>query len=228
MALIEIRGAVKKYKIGTSAESIALDGVDLTVESGELVAIKGASGAGKSTLMNIIGCTDITTSISYLLNGEDISNRKTSSMTELRNKSFGFVMQDFGLINNQSAINNVGLPLMFNKTPLRKIRAKALEQLKELNIEHLAERRVSELSGGEKQRVAIARSLINNPAVILADEPTGSLDTKNTELIMSIFEELNASGKTIIVITHEESVARRCNRIISMSDGRIISDVLTT
>ena len=226
MSMIEIKNASKKYNVTTRAEIIALDNVSLTIEAGEFIAIKGPSGTGKSTLMHIIGCTDKATSAEYLLDGENISEVKSSQLAKLRNAKFGFVMQDFGLVNDDTVLNNVSLPLMFNRTPLNKINDIALERLKDMGIEHVSNRIVNDLSGGEKQRVAIARALVNNPEIILADEPTGSLDTENSTLIMSIFKSLNMKGKTVVIITHEDSIANQCRRIICMSDGKIISDTL--
>jgi putative ABC transport system ATP-binding protein len=187
-----------------------------------MVAVKGSSGAGKSTLLHILGCLDKPTNGIYKLDGVDVSKESSARLSKIRNKKFGFVTQHFALVEEDNALQNVGIPLLFGKTPFSQIDTLATERLRQLGIENLARQRVSKLSGGEKQRVAIARALVNQPEVILADEPTGALDKKNSTMIMDIFKALHAQGKTIIIVTHEDFVANACDRIITISDGRII------
>lgn len=223
--MIEIRDMTKVYNTKNARAQVnALDGVSLTIESGEMVAIVGASGAGKSTLMHMIGCLDTPTSGEYLLDGAQVDQLKNRALARLRNQKFGFVLQNFGLINDATAVTNVGTPLMFSRTPLRQVRLKALEAMRLLGIERLAQSPAATLSGGEKQRTAIARALVNDPDVILADEPTGALDTKNAKAILGVFKKLNAQGKTVIIVTHDPYVARQCGRIVLMSDGKIVED----
>jgi len=220
--LIELIGIEKTYITRRDGVPLkALNGINLTIKKGEMVAIKGSSGAGKSTLLHIIGCLDKPTSGIYKLDGADVSKESSAKLSKIRNKKFGFVMQHFALVEEDNALQNVGIPLLFAKTPISQIDTLAMEQLRQLSIENLAKQRVSKLSGGEKQRVAIARALINQPEVILADEPTGALDSENSTMILKIFKALNAQGKTIIIVTHEDFVANACDRIITISDGRV-------
>lgn len=221
MSLIELRNIYKLYNEGKPAEFAALNNINLNIDKGEFIAIKGASGSGKSTLLHIIGCIDTCSKGEYIFNETNIGNIKSNKISQIRNQNFGFVLQDFGLINYEVVLKNVYLPLMFNKTPINQMSIMATEKLEQLSISHLSGRNVEDLSGGEKQRVAIARALINDPDVILADEPTGALDSKNSEMIMDIFATLNEAGKTVIVITHEDMVAQKCKRIIQLSDGKI-------
>lgn len=219
--LIELKGIEKHFKVGKMSEPVKiLRGIDLEVEKGEMIAVKGSSGAGKSTLLNIIGCLDRATKGTYLLDGEDIT-LASSRLSQIRNKKLGFVMQHFSLIEDDSVLMNVGVPLLFSKTKVSSIDSKALEQLQKLGIAQLAKQKVAVLSGGEKQRVAIARALINEPDIILADEPTGALDTANSMMVMDILKQLNREGKTIIIVTHEDFVAKSCSRILTISDGKI-------
>jgi putative ABC transport system ATP-binding protein len=220
MPLIHLNNVCKIYNEGKDSEFYALNNISLKIEKNDFIAIKGASGSGKSTLLHIIGCLDVASSGTYILDEVDIKIQNNKKLSKLRNEKFGFVLQDFGLINDETVLKNVYLPLMFNTTPISQMRKLALEKLKQLNIIHLADRIVEDLSGGEKQRVAIARALINNPEIILADEPTGSLDSKNSDMIMKIFSELNKIGKTIIIITHEEFVADYCKKVFFLSDGK--------
>lgn len=198
-----------------------LKGIDLTIGKGEMVAVKGASGAGKSTLLHILGCLDKPTSGMYLLNDRDLSKVPSASLAKIRNRKFGFVMQHFALIEDDTVLQNVGIPLVFGETPFWRVNKLAMEQLELVGIAHLASKKASQLSGGEKQRVAIARALVNHPQILLADEPTGALDSKNSTLVMEIFKELNKQGKTVIIVTHDNYVAQKCDRIITIFDGRI-------
>lgn len=223
--LIELKSISKTYSNGKNVSPISvLNRVDLQIQEGELVAIKGVSGSGKSTLLHILGCLDKPTDGIYLLNGMDMAQKTSAELSRIRNRTFGFVLQHFALIEEDTVLENVCIPLVFAKVPFSKIDNCSMEKLRYLGIENLAQKRVSKLSGGEKQRVAIARALVNNPDVILADEPTGSLDTKNTRLIMEIFQSLNEQGKTIIIVTHDDFIAESCNRIITISDGAILDD----
>ncbi len=220
--MIEIKNIDKTYNIGKSNAFRALKDVSLTIEDGEMVAIIGKSGAGKSTLMHIIGCIDDFESGKYILNGEDISSIKEGKRAKIRNKDIGIVMQDFALVEDYTAIENVMIPLYFAKGKLleskKSIAKKALEKV---GIGELASKRVNKLSGGQKQRVAIARAIVNNPSILLADEPTGALDVKTSAEIMGVFKELNEQGITVIIITHDMEVADGCERVIEISDGQI-------
>ena len=200
-----------------------LKDANLSIDKGEMVAIKGSSGAGKSTLLHIIGCLDKPTSGSYLLNGQNVSQLSLSKLAEIRNASFGFVMQHFALIEEDSALQNVATPLLFAKARRSQMDARAMEQLRNVGMEQMANKRIATLSGGEKQRVAIARAMVNNPEIILADEPTGALDRANTEKIVQLFQQLNEKGKTIIIVTHDDFVAQSCRRIVTIADGVIKS-----
>ena len=220
--MIEIKNIDKTYNKGKANAFQALKDVSLTIEDGEMVAIIGKSGAGKSTLMHIIGCIDDFESGTYILNGEDISSIKEGKRAKIRNKDIGIVMQDFALVEDYTAIENVMIPLYFTKGKLleskKSIARKALEKV---GIGELASKRVNKLSGGQKQRVAIARAIVNNPSILLADEPTGALDVKTSAEIMGVFKELNEQGITVIIITHDMEVAEGCERVIEISDGRI-------
>ena len=220
--MIEIKNINKTYNKGKANAFQALKNVSLTIEDGELVAIIGKSGAGKSTLMNIIGCIDDFESGTYILNGKDISTVKEGARARIRNKDIGIVMQDFALVEDYTAIENVMIPLYFAKGKLleskKTIARKALEKV---GIGELASKRVNKLSGGQKQRVAIARAIVNNPGILLADEPTGALDVKTSEEIIGVFRELNEQGITVIIITHDMEVADACERVIEISDGKI-------
>ncbi len=220
--LLELTGIEKTFAARRGGASVkALCGVDLAVDRGEMIAIRGSSGAGKSTLLHIIGCLDRPTKGSYRLDGKDVVQESAARLAQIRNRTFGFVMQHFALVDEDSALQNAAIPLLFARTSPSLAKARALQQLDHLGIAHLARRKTATLSGGEKQRVAIARALVNHPDVILADEPTGALDRENSAMIMEIFKTLHAEGKTIIIVTHEENVAGACQRIITLSDGQI-------
>lgn len=220
--LLELTGIEKTFAARRGGASVkALRGVDLAVDRGEMIAIRGSSGAGKSTLLHIIGCLDRPTKGSYRLDGKDVVQESAARLAQIRNRTFGFVMQHFALVDEDSALQNAAIPLLFARTSPSLAKARALQQLDHLGIAHLARRKTATLSGGEKQRVAIARALVNHPDVILADEPTGALDGEDSAMIMEIFKTLHAEGKTIIIVTHEENVAGACQRIITLSDGQI-------
>ena len=222
--LIALKGISKSYQASHGAPPYqVLKDANLSIDKGEMVAIKGSSGAGKSTLLHIIGCLDKPTSGSYLLNGQNVSQLSLSKLAEIRNASFGFVMQHFALIEEESALQNVATPLLFAKTRKSQMDARAMEQLRNVGMEQMENKRIATLSGGEKQRVAIARAMVNTPEIILADEPTGALDRANTEKIVQLFQQLNEKGKTIIIVTHDDFVAQSCRRIVTIADGVIKS-----
>lgn len=222
-ALISCRGLTKIYKMGQT-EVRALDGVDLDISAGEFVAIIGSSGSGKSTLMNMLGALDQPTSGNVTINGENIGAMKSKKLAQFRNSTIGFVFQQFQLLPKKSARKNVELPLQYRKPKVRDAAEKAAHALGLVGLADRASHRPTELSGGQQQRVAIARALAGEPKVLLADEPTGALDSKTSEDIMALMLDLNQQGITIIVITHEDEVAAYAQRVIEFKDGRIISD----
>lgn len=224
--VIKIDSLYKIYHLGEEDVVNALDGVSLSIWKNDFVAIMGPSGSGKSTMMNILGCLDTPTSGRYILNGTDVSKMNDGELADVRNKEIGFVFQSFNLLPKYSALENVALPMIYAGATKHERLEKAK---KSLNIVGLAERmshKPSELSGGQKQRVAIARALINDPTIILADEPTGNLDTKTSIEIMKIFEKIYEAGNTIILVTHEEDIAKFARRIVKLRDGKIESDVI--
>lgn len=223
--MIELKNINKTYNIGKTNAFQALYDVSLSIEDGEMVAIIGKSGAGKSTLLHIIGCIDNFETGTYILNGENISAIKEMKRAKIRNKDIGIVMQDFALVEDYTAIENVMIPLHFsNKRVKEGKRARARAVLKKLGIEDLENKAVNKLSGGQKQRVAIARALVNNPCIVLADEPTGSLDEKTSREIIEVLKELNSQGITMIIITHDMEVAYNCKRIVELRDGKVVND----
>ncbi|MCX6157831.1 MAG: ABC transporter ATP-binding protein [Ignavibacteriae bacterium] len=225
--MIDIKNITKLYEMGTE-KLYALKGVDVVIERNEYVAIMGPSGSGKSTLMNIIGCLDTPTSGDYVLNGKDVHEMDDDELAEIRNKEIGFVFQTFNLLPRSNALHNVELPLIYSGLSKTARIKRAEESLANVGLADRMKHKPNELSGGQRQRVAVARALVNNPSIILADEPTGNLDTKTGEEIMALFAELNKKGNTIILVTHEEDIAKHANRIIKIRDGMIESDTYQT
>jgi len=222
--LLDIR---KYYKVGTQTVK-ALQGISLNIYKNEYVALMGASGSGKSTLMNILGCLDTPTSGEYFLNGKDVSKMDDNSLAEIRNKEIGFIFQTFNLLPRSSALENVTLPLVYAGFPKARRIEKAMQVLKSVSLSDRVHHKPNELSGGQRQRVAVARALVNDPSIILADEPTGNLDSKTSIEMMGLFEEIHKLGNTVIVVTHEEDIARHAHRIIRLRDGEVESDGLNS
>ena len=202
----------------------ALDHVDLSIDKGELVGIIGHSGSGKSTLMNMLGCLDVPTSGNYYLNGKDVSNMTDDELSDVRNVEIGFIFQGFNLIPNLTAKENVELPLIYRGVSKKEREDLAVESLKAVGLEHRMDHKPSEMSGGQQQRVAIARAIAARPPVILADEPTGNLDSRSTQEIMEVLKELHRSGRTVILITHDDEIAAQVNRVIRIKDGKVEAD----
>lgn len=211
----------KTFNDNTKNKCIILKNINLNIKQGSLTAIKGKSGAGKSTLLHIIGCLDSASEGDYILDGIKINELSDKKIARLRNKTFGYIMQDFGLINDDTVYMNVLIPLLLSDIPFRKIKKITEDCLNQLGIYHLRDKKVEVLSGGEKQRTAIARALVNNPSYILADEPTGSLDSKNADMIMDILIKLNHQGKTVLIITHDDDIAAKCDSIVYIMDGKL-------
>ena len=224
--LIKVQDMCKVYNPGEN-EVRALDHVNLEIERGEFVAIIGHSGSGKSTLMNMLGCLDIPTSGSYFLNGKDVSAMKDNQLSEIRNQEIGFIFQGFNLIQNLTAVENVTLPLIYRGVGKKERNELALNALEKVGLSHRLEHRPAQMSGGQQQRVAIARAIAQAPPIILADEPTGNLDSNSTKEIMQILRELHGEGRTVILITHDNEIAEQADRVIKISDGKIVSDTGT-
>ena len=222
--VIRTEGLKKEYQLGSEVVR-ALRGVDLTVERNEYVAIMGPSGSGKSTLMNLIGCLDTPTAGEYWLNGTPVAKLRDDELAYIRNKEIGFVFQTFNLLARATALHNVELPLIYAGVPKKERRERAAAMLEKVGLAERMGHKPNELSGGQRQRVAVARALVNNPAILLADEPTGNLDSKTSQEIMALFDELHQEGQTIILVTHEPDIADYAQRIITLRDGLIESDL---
>jgi putative ABC transport system ATP-binding protein len=223
VSLIRIAGLAKRYTMGTEVIH-ALRAVSVSIERGEYLAIMGPSGSGKSTLMNLLGCLDSPSDGLYELNGVNVADMDDNQLAEIRNREIGFVFQSFNLLARSDALHNVELPLVYGGVPAEERRARALEALRRVNLGDRVHHKPNELSGGQRQRVAIARALVNRPSIILADEPTGNLDSRTGVEILGLFDELSRGGNTIIVVTHEEDVAQHARRIVRIRDGAIASD----
>jgi putative ABC transport system ATP-binding protein len=224
--VLELIDIQQVYGAGDTAVH-ALKGIDLAVHAGDYVAIMGPSGSGKSTLMNLLGCLDIASSGTYSLAGHDVATLSEAELARVRNQEIGFIFQSFNLVPRMSAVANVELPLVYGGVKRAERRRRALEALDRVGLSHRAGHQPQELSGGQQQRVAIARALVGSPTLVLADEPTGNLDSESTDEILTIFDQLANEGRTIVIITHEEHVAERSHRMLSVSDGLIVSDQLT-
>ncbi|MFT4876420.1 MAG: putative ABC transport system ATP-binding protein [Bacteroidia bacterium] len=227
MALIDLKKIYKIYKMG-STQINALDGLDCTIDKGEYVALMGPSGSGKSTLMNVIGCLDSPSSGTYLLNGTNVSTMTDDDLATVRNVEIGFVFQSFNLLPRTSALENVALPLVYAGVAKKERLERAQVVLEKVGLGDRGDHKPNELSGGQRQRVAIARALINNPSIVLADEPTGNLDSKSSLEIMALFEEIHAEGNTVVMVTHEEDIAKYAKRTIRMIDGKMANQYATS
>lgn len=223
MSLLQIKDIKRDFKLGSETLHV-LKGINLTIEKGEYVALMGPSGSGKSTLMNILGCLDTPTSGEYILNGKDVSKMTDTELADIRNKEIGFVFQTFNLMPRTTALDNVALPMVYAGVNKEKRHERAKEVLKLVGLEDRMLHKPNELSGGQRQRVAVARALVNHPSIILADEPTGNLDSKTSYEIMNLFNEIYQNGNTVILVTHEEDIAQYAQRIIRLKDGLIESD----
>ena len=224
-SLIKITNIKRDFALGNEIVYV-LKGIDLEIKKGEYVALMGPSGSGKSTLMNLLGCLDTPTSGTYILNGKDVSQMQDDELAEIRNKEIGFIFQTFNLLPRTTALDNVALPMIYAGYSKSERNARATEVLKQVSLGDRMDHQPNQLSGGQRQRVAIARALVNKPSIILADEPTGNLDSKTSEEIMVLLEEIHQNGNTIIVVTHEEELAAHAKRIIRMRDGMIESDTV--
>jgi len=223
-SIIEIKGLTREFRVGAELVK-ALKGVDVSINKNEYVAMMGPSGSGKSTLMNLLGCLDTPTAGDYLLNGTAVSSLKDDSLAEIRNKEIGFIFQTFNLLPRLTALENVALPLVYAGYSTEERNIKAAEVLRKVGLGDRMDHKPNQLSGGQRQRVAVARALVNNPSIILADEPTGNLDSKTSLDIMRLFEEIHQMGNTLIVVTHEEEVASHAHRILRLRDGLVETDL---
>lgn len=221
--IIKIRNIIRDFQLGQETVHV-LKGIDLDIEKGEYVAIMGPSGSGKSTLMNLIGCLDTPTSGSYILNGKDVSQMSDDELADIRNKEIGFVFQTFNLLPRTTALDNVALPMVYAGYSKKDRTERAVQVLHDVGLSDRMDHRPNQLSGGQRQRVAVGRALVNKPSIILADEPTGNLDSKTGAEIMNLLEDIHKAGNTIIVVTHEEEIAAHAQRIIRLRDGMIESD----
>jgi len=219
--IIELKGIQKSYRIGDS-EFAVLKGIDLDIEAGEFIALMGPSGSGKSTLMNIVGCLDRPTGGQFTLLGQDISQTSDEELARIRREELGFIFQTFNLIGRISVLKNVEIPMMLSGIARERRRSRALQLLESVGLSHRSEFSPSSISGGERQRVAIARALANDPKIIIADEPTGNLDLKNSDEVMKILSNLNRDGRTIIMVTHNPEITENCSRVIRLRDGQIM------
>ena len=222
-AILQLRGITRDFKLGAQTVHV-LKGIDLDISKNEYVALMGPSGSGKSTLMNLLGCLDTPTSGSYELNGTDISSLNDNALAEIRNSEIGFVFQTFNLLPRSTALENVALPLVYAGLSKEERLARAAEVLEQVGLADRMDHRPNQLSGGQRQRVAVARALVNKPALILADEPTGNLDSKTSIEIMKLFDDIQAAGNTVVLVTHEEDIAQHAKRVIRLVDGNIDSD----
>lgn len=222
-AILQLRGITRDFKLGAQTVHV-LKGIDLDISKNEYVALMGPSGSGKSTLMNLLGCLDTPTSGSYELNGTDVSSLNDNALAEIRNSEIGFVFQTFNLLPRSTALENVALPLVYAGLSKEERLARAAEVLEQVGLADRMDHRPNQLSGGQRQRVAVARALVNKPALILADEPTGNLDSKTSIEIMKLFDDIQAAGNTVVLVTHEEDIAQHAKRVIRLVDGNIDTD----
>ena len=220
MALIELQGITKYYEMGSQVVK-ALDGIDIEVSRNDYLAFIGSSGSGKSTMLNILGCLDRPTSGEYNLNGKNVEILDQNELSEIRNLEIGFIFQSFNLLPRANALGNVMQPLIYRNIGVRKRKEMAMEALTRVKLDDRVDHLPNQLSGGQRQRVAIARALVTNPSILLADEPTGNLDSRTTIEIMQLFDELHGEGQTLIVVTHEDEIAQHCRRVVDMKDGKI-------
>ena len=226
MALIELNGVTKYYEMGDQVVK-ALDGIDIDVEKNDYLAFIGSSGSGKSTMLNILGCLDKPTSGQYHLNGKNVESLDPNELSEIRNLEIGFISQSFNLFPGATALGNVMQPLVYRSIGYRKRKEMAMESLERVGLGDRVDHLPNQLSGGQRQRVAIARALVTHPSILLADEPTGNLDSQTTIEIMQLFDELHAEGHTLIVVTHEDEIAQHCHRVVEMKDGKVFNDSTT-
>ena len=223
MSLIELNNVEKYYELGHQTVK-ALDGIDIKIEANEYVAFIGSSGSGKSTLLNILGCLDRPTKGNYVLNDKDVSQMSPDELSGIRNQEIGFIFQSFNLLPRASALHNVMQPLIYRGVNIKQRKIEATAALEHVNLAGRMDHMPNQMSGGQRQRVAIARALVTNPSILLADEPTGNLDSKTTVEIMKLFDELHAQNQTIIIVTHEPEIAQHCHRVIRLQDGRVAED----